>query len=368
VLRPEFADARVITSAWECARQGFDVLAQNPCDPWARPMNYPRLWLLPGLLGWGQEQTAWLALALAMLFVVAVLAFIGPLGRAPTLVYLAALCSPTVLLALERGNNDQAMFALVVGGVMATARGQGLAAGSAILAATVLKFYPVVAVGALRGPRIRFLVLLAAAAYFVISLADVRLIIMATPRDASLGYGLATNGAVLLPMIPPLASTAVLVAVGTALAVWVGARLPLIDGDPRSLSAFTAGALVFLATYLLGPSWDYRLIFLLLCLPLAIAQARAHRPGLVLITILVLWLSTDASSPVFRIGQLVQFLAAVVLAGMLLRLLGSSEAALDLRGRLGRAGSPVLDHDPLQGSIWPSLPFGGDAGKPGGGT
>jgi hypothetical protein len=343
-LTPEFADARVITSAWECARRSFDVLAENPCDRWGRPLNYPRLWLLPGLLGWGQEQTALLALAFAIAFVVAVLGLAGPLGLRSTLVYLAALGSPSALLAIERGNNDQAMFALIVGSIIATARGHRLAAGLAVLAAAVLKFYPVAAVGALRGSATRILVLLAAAAYFVASLQDVRLIMVATPRNASLSYGLATNGAVLLPMIPPLVSTAVLMLVGTGLALWVATRTPTIRSDQKALSAFTAGALIFMATYILGPSWDYRLIFLLLCLPLAIQQAWAGSPGLVLITVLTLWLSTHDASPLFRLGQLTQFLLAVVLGAMLLRLFLSSQGGERVRRLLTPPGaSPAVE-------------------------
>ena len=44
-----FADLRVITAAWDCARTGIDPLITNPCDPFHRAMNYPRIWLQIGL-------------------------------------------------------------------------------------------------------------------------------------------------------------------------------------------------------------------------------------------------------------------------------------------------------------------------------
>ena len=43
-MLPLFADMRVITAGSECIRLGYDVLVENPCDPWNREMNYPRIW------------------------------------------------------------------------------------------------------------------------------------------------------------------------------------------------------------------------------------------------------------------------------------------------------------------------------------
>src|SRR5262245_12606830 len=50
-----FFDARNLTAAWECQRLGYDPLYESPCDPWGRPVNYPRVWLLLGVLGLGQS-------------------------------------------------------------------------------------------------------------------------------------------------------------------------------------------------------------------------------------------------------------------------------------------------------------------------
>ena len=43
-----FGDFRVIPAAVESAAQGHDPLVSNPADPRARPLNYPRVWLLVG--------------------------------------------------------------------------------------------------------------------------------------------------------------------------------------------------------------------------------------------------------------------------------------------------------------------------------
>jgi hypothetical protein len=67
-VEPSFLDMRSVTSAWECDRQGVPVLPHNPCDPFDRPANYPKIWLWPSVLGLGQGATVPLAVATAVIF------------------------------------------------------------------------------------------------------------------------------------------------------------------------------------------------------------------------------------------------------------------------------------------------------------
>ena len=52
-----FFDTRNLTAALECRRLGFDPLVESPCDPWGRPLNYPRVWLALRWLGLNQSHT-----------------------------------------------------------------------------------------------------------------------------------------------------------------------------------------------------------------------------------------------------------------------------------------------------------------------
>ena len=114
-----FADLRSVTTAWECTRRHIAVLPVNSCDPWQRPANYPRIWLVPSLLGLGQGSTFVLGLVLAALFLVAALAVLpAAAGAGSGALYGAALCSPAVMLGVQRGNVDLAVFAVVVLAVM----------------------------------------------------------------------------------------------------------------------------------------------------------------------------------------------------------------------------------------------------------
>ncbi len=154
-FRPSFADLRSVTSAWECDRAGTPVLPVNPCDPYGdRPANYPRLWLAPSGIGLGEGSTVALGVASAALFFVALL-YVLARGRARGPLLCAAIAiSPGVMFAVERGNVDLLLFALLA---LALALFRGSAASRAashalFLLAAMLKLFPVFAWGVLAAP------------------------------------------------------------------------------------------------------------------------------------------------------------------------------------------------------------------------
>src|SRR5215211_2525668 len=99
-----FFDTRNITAAWECRRLGYDPLVENPCDPWGRAMFYPRGWLLLRWLGLDQSDTLALGVLIGLLFLVALCLLTGRLSAGEGIVVAVAVCSPAVMLALERAN------------------------------------------------------------------------------------------------------------------------------------------------------------------------------------------------------------------------------------------------------------------------
>jgi hypothetical protein len=293
-LEPSFADTRVITTGWDCTRAGYDVLRDNPCDPWGRPMNYPRLWTLPAWLGFGEGATAALAVSFGLAFLVVIVALAVSTPVAIALLF--GLASPSVLLALERGNNDLVVFAVVA---WAARRRSWLA----LLTAVVLKLYPLAAITSLPSWRSRVLLLGGSAAYFALTLGDLAEINSATPHFASWSYGLQTT-----------VSTFAAVPVVAIAAIVIG----MVAGRGKRLQSpiFTAGAVIFLATYLLGPSWDYRRIFLLMTIP---ALVDGRRWPLLTLVFGTLWLSTGAANPGFIVDQVVTLVSVTALTTALIR-------------------------------------------------
>ena len=159
-LSPPFADMRSVTSGWECTRRGIAVLPTNPCDPYNhRPANYPRIWMWPSFLGLGQGATVALGLAVAAVFFVAALAVLPrAAGAADGLAYGLAVCAPAVMLGVERGNVDLALFAWSCSRRCCCAAGAspaGPRTGSSCSPA-ILKLFPIFAAAVLvRQPRRR---------------------------------------------------------------------------------------------------------------------------------------------------------------------------------------------------------------------
>jgi hypothetical protein len=109
-----FLDFHGGLAAWECARQGIDVVVTDPCDVLRRPYNYGPIWMAFSFIPLGTADTAWSGLILGLCFI-ASLTFV-PAVKKPwelALIVVASL-STMMVLALERGNPDMMVFMLAL--------------------------------------------------------------------------------------------------------------------------------------------------------------------------------------------------------------------------------------------------------------
>ena len=290
-----FGDMRSITSAWECARRGISVIYLNPCDPLKRPANYPRIWLAPASLGLGQGSTPVLGILVAIAFLVAAVAVLPQrAGFLAGLVYGIVLCSPSVMLGVQRGNVDVLLFAVISSAALLfrTNRGRSVFSSGLVLLAAALKLFPIFAIGLLARQRRRTAliecgsVILIFVLYAIVIRGDIRAIRTAAPQQDGRSYGLNIVGSWISSTSGLLSGNAwdgVLAAALIALALLVAnratlaPRLSLLDED-RDLRLFWAGSAVYLFTYLLFRSWDYRLAFLLMTAPGLLLFARQRSP------------------------------------------------------------------------------------------
>jgi hypothetical protein len=320
---PRFDDLRNLTSSWECTRRGLAVLPANPCDFHGRPADFPQIWLLPSHLGLGVGDTFALGLAQGALFLLAAL-FVLPAGASlgTGLVYLLVLCSPAVMLGVERENPDLILFPIVLLAVLAaTRRGRGEAIGGAlVLVAAVLKLYPVFALGFLvrRATRSTSRIAAVVAAAFVLyALATIHYIhkmLSAIPTADTFAYGVrrvsewfslvAAETIHTLEGYRAWDAGLVLAAlgIGCVIARCLGPRLAVSAGpeSTRDLDLFWAGACIYVGSYAIFRSNDYRLIFLLLTVPQLVRWASARR-SLAYVTlpamIVALWLNEWTGMP-----------------------------------------------------------------------
>jgi hypothetical protein len=309
-----FLDLRFFTSAWECVRRGVDVIPANPCDPNARIFNYPRPWLVPAPLGLGQDDTVRLGKLLVAAFFASTFLAMGRPGLVGGLAWGAALCSPAVMLGVERGNPDLVIFCVVVGGVLLLRAGSAawrVAGHGLLFLAAVLKLYPVLAWGPVLRQRRRWLLLgggvlvVGFVVYALATLDDVRRIRRTAPREDAFAYGAPILGA-------EVGGTLVVLALGAALAlvliVLARRRGADVAGDERrELDLFLAGAATFVGTFAAGHNYNYRMVFLLLVLPQLLRWAGRGNaplpiaPVAAAAVVATLWLGT--SLPILGVGD-----------------------------------------------------------------
>jgi hypothetical protein len=305
-----FYDARNVAAAADCRRLGHDPLVDNPCDPTDRPMIYPRIWLLLRFLGLQQSHTTFFGAVVVLLFFVSVLFLVGRLTVRQGVLVAAALCSPAVMFAVERGNMDLVLFSIMVLAVFAwQARPAAvqLLSPALVLVAAAAKLYGVVALPAfaLTGHRRGRWIAAAALALFAVYVAttadDIAKVGRAPEGGLLYSYGARILIGYLYHLVVPgewqagtviaqaIAAVPLLVLV-TAVWVWARRRLgplePLEPDTHGGLFAFHLGVLIYLGTFATRKNGDYRLVFLLLTIPQLLA-----------------WASSSAGTPMGRLAH-----------------------------------------------------------------
>lgn len=272
----KFLDSQVIAAGASSWRDGYDPLRFNPHDIGHRPMNYPRVWQTLFVFGFEQKHAEAFGWTLAALLLLGVLLAFPALSWGEAVAVGLAVFSPAVLLGVERGNTDLAVFF-----VLAAALALPSAAWrtTSVVVAFALKLFPLAGAAVLLGQARRTalwcgaVLTIFAAMYVVANWVDLRLISAGTPRDTWLSYGWAV-----LPLrVGRLSPTAGAVAVVLAwtmivLVAWRALRARAAAGEVEfgadaALDAFRVGAACYAGTFLLGNNFLYRLVFVILALP-----------------------------------------------------------------------------------------------------
>jgi hypothetical protein len=143
-----FLDTYAILASNDALSLGRDPWAYNPLDPLGRPHVYSHWWLHLRDLGLTREHNFWVGMTLVGSFLAAALVRLRPRTPGELIWYLAFLGSSAIVLAVDRANNDLAVFAVlapVVPCLLSERAGVRLIAALLIGVAAGLKFYPAAA-------------------------------------------------------------------------------------------------------------------------------------------------------------------------------------------------------------------------------
>ncbi len=303
-----WADARTISGACVALERGLDPLVANPGDPWHRVMNYPRPWLLFAAIGLRPEHT-WVLAWLYVSALLTALLLLRPLAQDHTTSYflLLSVFAPTSWLAIERANNDILMFSICCAAAALISLRPAIAA-LLIATASLLKLYPIAALAAylrekpIAGPCYPSILLVLFTVYAYAISHDLQLITAGTLKAEWLSYGIkiapsiiAKNFAIAEGLLISMAALGLLAICISGYYLRRKTRLGAA-GSPFHTAAFRIGSSIYLGSFLVGNSFDYRLMFLILTVPQLAAWSRAKHPRLrrasvvqLIIVLLVQW-------------------------------------------------------------------------------
>lgn len=277
-MTPHFADMRTVQGGLESLSQGLDPQVENPGDPWGRRMNYPSVWLdLSKLLNLDIEANFITFVTLYLLIAALTIFYLNV--HFPSLWMLLLSLSSAILLGFERGNNDLMVFILVATACFASR----FLAIVLVIFSGLLKVFPLVAgIMFLDQWRSFAIFLIAAALAATYLLPELHQIRAGVPQMAGMSYGsgsLSEAAAIVGLDIPAFIFSVVLVVI--ALVFHVVFYSPATFGlSPRFSTEqrlFLSGSTIFLGTFLLSSNFDYRLVFLILCLPYVVARTGLMR-------------------------------------------------------------------------------------------
>lgn len=277
-----FLDGYAILAANDAVGAGLNPWAPNPLDPLNRPHVYSHWWLQLRTLGLTRAHAFAFGAALGGAFLAAALARLRPRSAGECGWYLAVLGAGPVVLAVERANNDLAVFALlapVVPCLRAERRAVRWLAIGWIAVATALKFYPAVAAIVLlaggEAREVRRRAVFGGLALALVAVAvgpDLARIAGLMPRaEGPMTFG-AINLLEALGLRGPAATAAGLLAAGAIALGFLRAGIfsgwKIAPADRGAWWSFTLGAALLTGCFFAGTSYGYRWVFAVWLAPL----------------------------------------------------------------------------------------------------
>jgi hypothetical protein len=294
-----FDDARLILEGVDCVRRGRNPHHDTECDWRYRTLNYPSIWLSLRHVGLTVQQTNPIGIGIGLVFIIAVLLSFWRSLPLAGVIGGACVISPAVMLGIERGNTDLIVFSLLVSTSVLASRYRrfgDIVLAIGILITAGLKLYPIAAIVALLRPNKRALAVASSAiAFFACWVyywrADLSLISVNTPNSDWYSFGYKTffisvfhfiepavqmdpSGRLASTHLPlPLEITArIALLLATALSVAFGLQVRRrwtidLDFRDRTQLQFLIGSSIYVGTFALGTNFNYRLVFLVLCIP-----------------------------------------------------------------------------------------------------
>jgi hypothetical protein len=277
-LQPYYADLRTVQGLIFSMSHGFDPYFSNPGDPWGRTLNYPSIWIFIANIFSLHLEWNYLIFVSAYVFVYIIICLFL-IYKYPSICLLLIILSGSSLLAIERGNIDLIIFNLLYISSVAPIFLSLLL----IIFATILKIYPIFSIISIyNNKKILLFSLLIASLYFASRVPELLKIINNTPVSSYISYGAPSIAKALANKLYGLTSFKIITLLNHSLLIaFFLIAIAFVVGKNKEINSlfqcklysenelklFLIGSSIYLFTFIISSNWDYRLIFLIFCIP-----------------------------------------------------------------------------------------------------
>ena len=338
-MQPSFADLRLITSASECFQTKGWTMNSASCDPWGRPFNYPSLWVkIFAALGITQINTMFIGtveiviLSLSFFYWICRFRFSAMFREGSALPWLFIFCfllSPPILLLMERGNIDSLLFASMTLAAELLRRQSIVAAGVLVAFLGSLKLYPfgglVSILLATQSKRKRILIFIVSFISGLLILGELSFISNRSLTSwNSLSYGIFILPFIFFQKFGMPDSKIAAIALGLlflifvtifckiAFSKYINQVTFLIRKHSELEKLFIMFGVTFVTTYLMGTSYDYRLVITFpLFLTFYLSSQSRSEKRLVFISALFVMYAGHLTFKLTQVGMLLNCLGDV---------------------------------------------------------
>ncbi|MBY0379543.1 MAG: hypothetical protein K2P99_03965, partial [Burkholderiales bacterium] len=239
------------------------------------------------------------------------------LKKYPSFWLFFAIISNASLLAVERGNSDLLIFAVVVFAGLSSFM---LLRSILIIIASILKVYPIITVFSLWSRKLYFTFTgMLISLFFITQWQDLAQVRQSTPSPSGFlsygSYNLSQSTVAIKLHITPLLLDAVLVVLSLIIyyKTRIFKKIENNDSVQKSHIIFLIGGSIYIFTFMLSSNFNYRLIFLMLCIPYICLNLKPVLKYIILILILIIsnfWLISLIS---IRVSSYLSGMASIII-------------------------------------------------------
>lgn len=299
VWRAKFWDLRVVLQSCDLFRtMGYSFF--DKIDHSVIILIYPRLWYLLAYIGLGEKHTIFLAISLLIIYFICIFILIKRLDIKEAILYGVILCSPPIMFGVERCNGDILIFIIISLALFIINKNIYIntLSYSLICIATLLKYYNLFAMVICLKENVKNIIIINTTCLFILVIYfyafkdDFAYLSNYTTYPCWFSNGVFvyldylnaliikynyTNfilAEVLFQYRRIVSYIIILLVLVICYALFTKKLRKIVFIDYNYINEFRVGAGIFMGTFLLGNSYDYRLMFVLFTLPQIIDWAK----------------------------------------------------------------------------------------------